>query len=104
MATTTTETLKYTKTTQENGYWFTQYHNTNNKLHRTGGPALENSYGFKGYYANGQRHRIEGPAFIWPDGPAQWYLYDEKLTEAEHTERVAAMNKVEEPEYREVID
>lgn len=90
--TTTTETLTHTKTTYSDGFWEIEYRNADNKLHRTGGPAYENSSGASFYYLNNKRHRLDGPALIYSDGSVSWYLYDKRLTEDEHAERVAAMN------------
>ena len=37
----------------------------NGKLHRIGGPAVENK--------NGERHRIDGPAIEYPDGDKEYW-------------------------------
>jgi hypothetical protein len=31
--------------------------------------------GTKWWWANGQRHRTDGPAIEWADGDTEWYLY-----------------------------
>lgn len=60
------------------------------KLHREGGPAihLRSLYRYDQYYFHGQKHRIDGPAYISYQvsrtkekiiQTRQWYLYNESL-------------------------
>jgi hypothetical protein len=42
------------------------------KYHREDGPAYE-SENVKVWYSHGIRHRMDGPAIIWYNGPKYWY-------------------------------
>ena len=88
-----------------------RYYNSDNQLHRDGGPAVEYATGEKRWYQNGQlhrigdpaivyaddysswwqngkRHRTDGPAIEWPSGHKAWFINGEELTEAEFNQRV----------------
>ena len=88
-----------------------RYYNSDNQLHRMGGPAVEYVNGHVEWWQNGQHHRIDGPAIEWcggtkiwyqydirhrTDGPAvewasgfkEWYINGEELTEDEYNQRV----------------
>jgi hypothetical protein len=56
-------------------YWY-----LNGKLHRTDGPAIEDSDGTKEWYLNGERHRTDGPAFDYSNGSKAWWLNDKQVT------------------------
>lgn len=43
------------------------------KLHRVGGPAVENVNGDRMWYENGKIHRVEGPALEYVKGTRVWY-------------------------------
>jgi hypothetical protein len=43
-------------------------------LHRTDGPAVEETDGFKAWYVNGKRHREDGPAIEDPDSLKEWFV------------------------------
>jgi hypothetical protein len=43
-------------------------------LHRTDGPAVEYTNGYKAWWVDGKRHRLDGPAFEWFDGHKEWYV------------------------------
>jgi hypothetical protein len=45
----------------------------NGQLHRLDGPAIENTNGKKEWYFNGKRHRIDGPA-IENNGTKEWWV------------------------------
>jgi hypothetical protein len=49
-------------------------HWLNGRVHRTDGPAIENSSGDRGWKLNGEFHREDGPAIEWGQGPKAWYL------------------------------
>jgi len=42
-----------------------KWRNSNGKLHREDGPAVEYTDGSRLWYINGQLHRIDGPAIEW---------------------------------------
>ena len=52
-------------------------------LHRENGPAIENAFGDKFWYQNGDLHRTDGPAIEYADGTKRWYINGDHLTEAE---------------------
>jgi hypothetical protein len=52
----------------------TKYWYLNGILHRTDGPAIEDSDGSKYWYLNGERHRTDGPAVEWSNGSKEWWL------------------------------
>jgi hypothetical protein len=58
-----------------NKRWF-----SNNKMHRTDGPACEYASGSKAWYIHGRLHRTDGPAVEHPDGYRGWWLNGEKYT------------------------
>ena len=67
-------------------YWY-----QNGQYHRTDGPAAEVANGAKYWYQNGQYHRTDGPAIMWPDGHKWWYLNDWLMSEAEFNQAVKAL-------------
>ena len=52
----------------------------NGRKHRLDGPAVESSSGYKFWYVNGKKHRLDGPAIEWYDGSKYWYVNDERLS------------------------
>ena len=48
----------------------------NGEYHRSvgSGPAVEHPDGYKVWYSNGVRHRLDGPAIEYADGYATWYV------------------------------
>lgn len=48
----------------------------NGKLHRTDGPAVEDTNGYRAWYQHGQRHRTDGPAIDWSNGYRAWFQRD----------------------------
>lgn len=62
-------------------------------LHRETGPAIESTDGYKAYYQNGKRHRLDGPARIWPDGEEQYCIDGVYYTKEEF---LAKINQVKE--------
>ena len=55
----------------------------NGELHRTDGPAIEDSEGYKAWYLKGLRHRTDGPAIEDSEGAKTWYLNGKKLSSEE---------------------
>ena len=49
------------------------YYNAQGQLHRIHGPAVESADGSKFWYQNGQRHRLGGPAVEYSDGCTTWW-------------------------------
>ena len=47
--------------------------NANGDLHRLDGPAIESVYGDKYWYKNGALHRLDGPAAEYFDGTKSWF-------------------------------
>ena len=64
-----------------------RYFNTDGKLHRTDGPAVEMSDGSKSWYQNGLRHRTDGPAIEYSDSGKVWFINGEELSEDEFNQR-----------------
>ena len=48
--------------------------NANGNLHRLDGPAYERSDGTKAWYLNGKLHHLDGPAYERANGSKEWYL------------------------------
>jgi hypothetical protein len=63
--------LKCDITIDENGIerWY-----LNGELHRTDGPALIYPDGTQKWYRKGHLHRIGGPAVIWAGGGKDWWV------------------------------
>ena len=56
-------------------YWY----NDKYQLHRTDGPAIEWTNGYKAWYQNDKRHREDGPAY---EGSSKlWFLNDAEYSE-----------------------
>jgi hypothetical protein len=53
------------------------YLNSNNELHRLGGPAIERSNGTKEWYQSNQLHRTDGPALEGHNGTKYWCVNNE---------------------------
>ena len=49
------------------------YHNAQGQWHRVYGPAIEYSDGSRAWFQNGQLHRVDGPAVERPDGSCAWW-------------------------------
>jgi hypothetical protein len=47
-------------------------------LHRSDGPAIEYTNGYKAWYVDGKRHRTDGPAIEYADGSKSWYVDDKR--------------------------
>ena len=50
----------------------------NGQLHRTDGPAVIYPDGTQEWWINGQCHREDGPALIYSNGIQEWYINGKK--------------------------
>jgi hypothetical protein len=60
----------------------------NGVRHRLDGPAVVWPTGTKSWYVNGQLHRLDGPAFEWSDGVNSWYIDGKRYSEQEFPKAV----------------
>ena len=58
----------------EDNYGICYYKKGTQIRHRDGGPAIENSDGYKSWWINGNVHRENGPAIEYSSGNKIWYL------------------------------
>ena len=88
-----------------------RYYNSNNQLHRMGGPAVEyvnghvewwqngqlhctdgpaiiSERGDKYWYQNNRLHRTDGPAIVWNDSDEWWFINGERLSKDEFNQMV----------------
>lgn len=70
-----------------NEYGTIRYFNKDNYLHREFGPAVISS-NYQSWFLNGKRHRLDGPARIYPSGVIYWYIFGEKYTEEDYWKEV----------------
>ena len=64
--------------------------------HNPYGPAIIYKDGYKGYFIEGKRHRLDGPAMMWLNGNGSYCINDEYLTKEEfemHPERLKYLGK-----------
>ena len=55
------------------------------KFHREDGPAIERPYGYRAWFINNLRHRVDGPAIEYGDETAgDWFIQGSEVTEQEH--------------------
>jgi hypothetical protein len=54
-----------------------EWKNENGQYHRDDGPAVIYPSGTKAWYKNGQLHRDDGHAVIFRDGTKHWYINDQ---------------------------
>ena len=71
-----------------------RYYNAQGQLHRVHGPAVEWADGTHMWYQNGRRHRLDGPAVEYSHGYREWYIDGKALTETEWQQAVASMEFV----------
>ena len=64
-----------------------EYRNSEGKLHRENGPAVEWANGTKAWYVNDELHREDGPAIEWASGAKEWWINGEEFTEEEFNSR-----------------
>lgn len=48
-------------------------------IHRLNGPAYISPDGHREWFQNDLLHRLDGPAIIWSDGYEEWYENDIRL-------------------------
>ena len=64
--------------------------------HNPYGPAVIWKNGYKIYYVNGERHRLDGPAIIYSNGEVRYLINNKCLTKEEfdlHPERLKFLGK-----------
>jgi hypothetical protein len=60
--------------------WGTKYwYDSNGRLHREDGPAIEAYYGSKTWYINGLKHREDGPAFEGASNLKAWWINGRRI-------------------------
>ena len=57
-----------------NEYGIIRYYNSNDEVHRIGGPAVIYPSGSKYWIQNDKLHRLDGPATVYADGSNSWYI------------------------------
>ena len=55
-----------------------RWYNAEGQLHRLDGPAIEYANGSKEWYKEGQFHRLDGPALEYANGSKYWFLNDKR--------------------------
>jgi hypothetical protein len=65
----------------------------NGKRHREDGPAVEDAGGDKEWWLNGKLHREDGPTFEGVDGTKEWWLNGEHLTQDEHERKTRVQDR-----------
>ena len=60
-----------------------EYRNDNGNLHREDGPAAVWRDGSAQWWIDGKRHRLDGPAVVQVNGINYWYLDGDSLNESE---------------------
>jgi hypothetical protein len=69
-----------------NGLGTKFWRNSDNKLHREDGPAIEYSSGAKEWWINGKYHREDGPAYESSNGYKEWWINGVSLSEQQFNE------------------
>jgi hypothetical protein len=70
-----------------------EWRNSDGKLHRKDGPAIERADGTKAWYVNGKYHREDGPAIEYADGTKFWYVDGKLLTQEQFLARTKCKPK-----------
>ena len=74
--------------------WY--YKKGTNILHNPYGPSLIYKHGKKIYHIENERHRLNGPAVIWPSGYEEYYIKGYSFAKEEfeiHPERLKYLGK-----------
>jgi hypothetical protein len=71
------------------------WYNSDGKLHREDGPAVEYPTGYKEWIFNGMLHCEDGPAVEWSDGSKEWWL-NSKLVYNDYTNNLGEFELSEE--------
>ena len=58
----------------------TQAWYVNGQRHRLDGPAYIGANGSQEWWVNSQRHRLDGPAHIWANGYQEWWVRGQNIT------------------------
>lgn len=82
--------MKKTKYYYKDGTSSNKY-NSNKKLHRTDGPAVEYDSGNKAWFINDKRYRLDGPALECYNGNKYWFINDIGYTEEEFNNHPAVI-------------
>jgi len=64
--------------------------------HNPYGPAIVGKDGYKEYWVNDERHRLDGPAVIYSNGKEKYWINNEPLNKEEfemHPERLKYLGK-----------
>ena len=69
------------------------WYDSDDKLHREDGPAVECLNGTKYWFKHGKRHREDGPAFEYSNGDKYYWLENIEYTEEEYWEKINELNK-----------
>ena len=85
------EVLSLTRQEHENGLVI--YRNHLGERHRVHGPAVIYPGGTCAWYQNGRLHRTDGPALSYAVGICYWYLQGRELSEEEF-EAMTLANKM----------
>jgi hypothetical protein len=72
----TNKKLKYLRYTILINNYFISFR-LNGERHREDGPAFIYANGREEWYLHGKRHREDGPAIIYPNGSEEWWLHGE---------------------------
>ena len=80
-----------TLTVEVNRWGTTIYCNHLGQKHRVHGPAIIYPGGEKRWYQHDRLHREDGPAIEWGDGRNDWLLNGEYLTEEQFNERIKSI-------------
>lgn len=65
-----------------------KWYDDDGQLHRTDGPAELWPNGDQWWCCCGKMHRTDGPAEIWSDGDVEWWLNDKHYTFGKWLEQV----------------
>ena len=69
------------------------YYDSDNRLHREDGPAVEWTNGNKWWFKHGDLHREDGPAYERKYGYKEYWLEDIYYTEEEYWEKIKELKK-----------
>jgi hypothetical protein len=60
-------------------FWGTEWRNEQGQRHREDGPAIIGDNGYKAWYNNGKRQRLDNLAREWSDGRGEWWVNDYRV-------------------------
>ena len=79
--------------------WIEYYKKGTKIWHNPYGPACIGTgvySSYKAYFIDGECHRLNGPAKVWPDGYEEYWINDKQLTKKQfeiHPERLKFLGK-----------